>query len=325
MGKETQAISSRCWFTPDFQFGMHHFQYFADDFNCLPHTHGEHNFIFCLDHGFECIVNGRVERLEPGDLLVINPGEVHKSCYDSNRVASEGVTLYVTARMLESILRRMRIPFDEKRQSLEFHGKIHDTKVLQLVQDLLEEWKQRKAGFDILMESWMVQILVYLIRNRFQPAIHENKSDLPRQLPSWQMDWAIEYMNACGKREFSLTELCLRIGISVPHFIQSFKNSTGRMIPHDYYNKLLIDRAQRLLLIDDCSIKQVAFQLGFKSDSHFCSLFRSHTGMTPKIYRDLPATVRASLGIIGLDSSRIKDSRGGVPEDANTNSRIHRR
>jgi AraC-like DNA-binding protein len=285
MGKEAQTVSSRCWFTPDFQFGMHHFRYLADDFNCLPHTHGEHNFIFSLDHGFECIVNGRQERMEPGDLLVINPGEVHKSRYDSNRVASEGFTLYVTTRVLESILRRMRIPFDAKRQSIKFSGKIHDPKVLQLVQELLDEWKDQKEGYDILMQSWMVQILVYLIRNRFEPAILENQFNLPRQLPSWQMDWAIEYMNACGKSEFSLTTLCSRIGISPPHFIYLFKNSAGRMIPHDYYNRLLIDRAQRLLQTGDCSIKEIAYQLGFKSDSHFCSLFRSFTGMTPKSYQ----------------------------------------
>ena len=37
VGKEAHSLSSRCWFPPDFQFGMHHFRYFADDFNCLPH------------------------------------------------------------------------------------------------------------------------------------------------------------------------------------------------------------------------------------------------------------------------------------------------
>jgi len=282
---EHAKMISKCWFTPDFQFGMHYFRYLADNFNCLPHTHGEHNFIVCLEQGFECVVNGQDETMEPGDLLVINPGEVHKSRYKSNQVPSEGITLYLTQRALESILRRMRVPFDGKRQGIRFLGKVHDPKVLQLVQELLSEWDGQKEGYDVVMQSCMLQILVYLIRNRLEPAIVEKKFDLPRQLPSWQMDWAIEYMNSRGKRDFSLTELCSRLGISQPHFIQLFKNSTGTMIPHDYYNRLLIDRAQRLLQSADYSIKEIAFELGFKSDSHFCSLFRSFTGMTPKSYQ----------------------------------------
>ncbi|MCI0623300.1 MAG: AraC family transcriptional regulator [Acidobacteria bacterium] len=282
---EPQHTVSKCWFTPDFQFGLHHFRYLADSFNCLPHTHGEHNFIVCLDHGFECVVNEQAETMEPGDLLVINPGEVHKSSYKSNQVPSEGITLYLTQRALESLLRRMRVRFDGKRQGIRFLGKVHDPKVLQLVQELLSEWDGQKEGYDVVIQSCMLQILVYLIRNRLEPAIVEKRSDLPRQLPSWQMDWAIEYMNARGKSDFSLIELCSKLGISQPHFIQLFKNSTGMMIPHDYYNRLLIDRAQRLLQTADYSIKEIAFELGFKSDSHFCSLFRSFTGMTPTTYQ----------------------------------------
>ncbi|MEW5978792.1 MAG: AraC family transcriptional regulator [Acidobacteriota bacterium] len=276
---------SRCWFTPDFQFGLHYFRYVANDFRCLPHTHGEHNFIVCLEHSYQCVVNGKEETMEPGDLLVINPGDVHKSRYNSDQVPSEGVTLYLTQRALESILCRMHIPFDGRRQSIRFLGKVRDPKVLELVQELLTEWQGQKEGYDVVMQSCMLQILVHLIRSRLEPTIVEKRFDLPRQLPSWQMDWAIEYMNARGKSNFSLSELCSRLGISQPHFIKLFKNSTGTMIPHDYYNRLLIDRAQRLLQSPDCSVKEVAFELGFKSDSHFCSLFRSFTGMTPKSYQ----------------------------------------
>ncbi len=285
MSENPQPGSSRCWFTPDFQFGLHHFRYFADNLNCLLHTHGEHNFFVPLGYGFDCAVNGQEETMEPGDLLVINPGEVHKTRYNSNQVPSEGITLFVTQRALENVLQRMRVRFDGKRQSIRFLGKVHDPKVLQLLQELLEEWKKEKEGYDIVMQSCILHILVYLIRDRLKPASQENTPNLPRQLPSWQMYRVVEYMNACGKSDFGLTQLCSRLGTSQSHFVQLFKNSTG-LTPHDYYNRLLIQKAQRLLQAADCSVKEIAYELGFKNDSHFCSLFRGLTGITPKGYQD---------------------------------------
>ncbi|MEW5978786.1 MAG: AraC family transcriptional regulator [Acidobacteriota bacterium] len=275
---------SRCWFTPDFQFGMHHFRYLADDFRSLPHTHGEHNVVLCLSYSFECVVNGQPVSMLPGDILVVNPGEMHVSNYYSDKVFSEGLTLYITARALDHLVQKMRIPFDGKRQSLRFRGKVQSPKILELAWSLLSEWKDQRAGHEILVQSYVCQILVHMIRNCLEPAI-EPKIRLPRQLPSWQMDSAIEYMNTCGKGNFSLRRLSSKLGISTPHFIQLFKNSAATIMPHVYYNKLLVDRARRLLDNTDCSIKEVAYELGFKNDGHFCTLFRSFTGMTPRSYQ----------------------------------------
>src|SRR5262245_65509864 len=54
MEKETKTVSSRCWFTHEFQFGMDHFRYLADDFNCLPHTQGVPTVICSIAHGLDC-------------------------------------------------------------------------------------------------------------------------------------------------------------------------------------------------------------------------------------------------------------------------------
>jgi transcriptional regulator GlxA family with amidase domain len=97
---------------------------------------------------------------------------------------------------------------------------------------------------------------------------------------------ALEYMNARGKSRFSLAELCSDLGTSTSRFIQLFKNSVGSVSPHLYYNRLIVEKAQKLLASSDMAIKEIAYELGFQNESHFCKVFRSCAGTTPGSYRD---------------------------------------
>ena len=47
-----------------------------------------------------------------------------------------------------------------------------------------------------------------------------------------------------------------------------------------------ISRAKRLFLYSDLTKPEIAFCLGFSSQSHFCKIFRQYTGMTPKEFTE---------------------------------------
>jgi AraC family transcriptional regulator len=66
------------------------------------------------------------------------------------------------------------------------------------------------------------------------------------------------------------------------YFCQLFKRSTG-ISPYQYVIKCRIDRAKELLLFrQDCSIADVAFQVGFASQSQFTKHFKKWVETTPK-------------------------------------------
>ncbi|MGZ5134411.1 MAG: AraC family transcriptional regulator [Flavitalea sp.] len=50
-------------------------------------------------------------------------------------------------------------------------------------------------------------------------------------------------------------------------------------------NAFLITEAKQLLHQTGLSVKEMAFELGFHSDSHFLRFFKIHTGVTPSTYR----------------------------------------
>lgn len=86
------------------------------------------------------------------------------------------------------------------------------------------------------------------------------------------------------RHSLTLDYLAQNVGVSKYHLQRLFKKSTG-MSPLEYATKLkMTDAIERLLRTED-SITEIAYHLGFKSSSHFSSMFRQHTGFTPTEYR----------------------------------------
>jgi AraC family transcriptional regulator len=93
---------------------------------------------------------------------------------------------------------------------------------------------------------------------------------------------SIDYIKAHLAEDLSLDDIAAQVGISRYYFCQLFKRSTG-MSPYQYVIKCRIDRAKELLLFrQDCSIADVAFQVGFSSQSQFTKHFKRLVGTTPK-------------------------------------------
>ena len=276
----------RFWFSPQSEVCLHRFRYRSGEMDSLPHTHDEYNIVFCLKPGLEYAVRGRREILAPGDVLVINPGELHHGRYGTAELDARGLTIHIPVRALKAVLSKMRFPGDLDHNRVLFVDKVSDPSLVPLVEELIREIDHRQSGYQMIVDSIILQILVHLFRNLLRPSLKPAIVAEPRQLPSWQMVQALEYMNARGKSKFSLAELCTDLGTSTSRFIQLFKNSAGSVSPHVYYNRLIVEKAQKMLVSSDVAIKEIAYVLGFQNESHFCKVFRTCSGTTPGSYRD---------------------------------------
>jgi AraC family transcriptional regulator len=94
----------------------------------------------------------------------------------------------------------------------------------------------------------------------------------------------ISYINEYLQDELSLAELARTAKLSPHHFATAFKASTG-ISPHQYVIKRRIDRARDLLRRDDKTISEIAYAVGFSSQSHLTANFRRMTGLTPRKFR----------------------------------------
>jgi AraC-like DNA-binding protein len=69
-------------------------------------------------------------------------------------------------------------------------------------------------------------------------------------------------------------------GISVSALKKNFRAETG-FPPIEYFVRLKIQEAKKLLLDHDASVTSVAIELNFTSSQHFATMFKRYTGKTP--------------------------------------------
>lgn len=277
---KAKSLLSRVWLTPDLSLGFHHFEYSVHQYDGLAHTHGEYCIVICLSGAIDIKRGGQFDRLESGEMMVVNPGELHRCRFGLDDERSEGFTLILSPKMLRSLWNSTSFPYINA-EVLRFDGKASDPSVLRLVRDLMDEFEQQRRGCAVIAESLIRQILIHFFRAWPSNAVVPASLHMPPQLPWLYMHRAMEYMNVHGKGAFRLSELCTSVGMSPSRFIALFKNSTG-IPPHTYYNSLLVHKARFLLQLEHCSTKDAAYTLGFKNVSHFCALFHQLTGSTPQ-------------------------------------------
>lgn len=103
----------------------------------------------------------------------------------------------------------------------------------------------------------------------------------------------------------SLEHLGKKANLSKDHFIRLFKKETG-YTPQQYINQKKVEQAQLILMTEEISVKNLAYQLGYEDPSYFCRLFRLRTGCTPLQYREMikksPSNVSADAQISQRES-----------------------
>tara|TARA_R100001369_G_scaffold92763_1_gene139658 strand:+ start:2633 stop:3502 length:870 start_codon:yes stop_codon:yes gene_type:complete len=73
--------------------------------------------------------------------------------------------------------------------------------------------------------------------------------------------------------------------LNTDYFSRVFNENFG-MRPNKYIQSKRIERAQLLLLSTNNSLKQIAEKVGLENLSYFNRIFKSHTGITPGVFRE---------------------------------------
>lgn len=117
-------------------------------------------------------------------------------------------------------------------------------------------------------------------------------------LPGSRLRRVIEHIQTHLDQDLTLARLGGVVYMSPFHFARLFHHSTG-LPPHRFVVRARIDHAATLLAGREPSIARIAQMVGFRTPSHFSTVFRRFKGVTPRAYR--AAYVRAGLSQRGGD------------------------
>lgn len=85
-------------------------------------------------------------------------------------------------------------------------------------------------------------------------------------------------------RKLDMRELARTLGVGYSRFRQAFRQHAG-ISPKQYHLRVRLQRAEALLANTTRSVKEIAELLGFDSAFHFSALFKSHTSLSPILWR----------------------------------------
>lgn len=148
--------------------------------------------------------------------------------------------------------------------------------VLNKLQKIYQTFVDGKLIKEPLMSKYLNDILTSLLLYTPEDSTSYNYMNMAEE--------TISYINEHLTEDISVPTLAARVGLSLYHFIRSFKKETG-FTPHEYIIHTRINTAKYLLKNTELPIKEICYQCGFSNESVFCNCFKQRLKVTPIQYR----------------------------------------
>ena len=112
--------------------------------------------------------------------------------------------------------------------------------------------------------------------------VEENQKDeLPHPLVAKVKDYVFRNLQS----EIKVSDMAANFCVNADYLSSLFHKSTGKTITR-YVLEEKVKAARSMLIYTTNTLQEIAFVLNFSSQSHFSTVFRKFTGLTPKEYRD---------------------------------------
>jgi len=206
--------------------------------------------------------------LTAGDIVVINPGQVHWGGAVDGARYSYRIMYPSGAMMAQATLEEMGVPYFR-------HGKVYDLNLAQRLLNLITLLEN--DPITLVQESYLVAVLTDLMTR------HAETTCRFRDPVSHSMQQVRDYIEAYYAQNLSLSELAALVGVKPLRLLRNFRKEIG-LPPHAYLLQVRIEQARRMLL-DGKAIADVALDTGFADQSHFTRHFKRSVGVTPGQYR----------------------------------------
>ena len=244
------------------------------------HIHSTHYEILVFIRGnIDFWIEGRRKKLEYGDVVIVNPREMHRIFLRDNS-EYERVIIHVSDNMLKDMstaqTNLLRVFHKNKTHILHFSEEEMD-QFLHNQMQMRALWEKKKFGADILGSAWF-QILLIQVAIRMRQAEGADEWESASGL----VGEALEYVNKNMTRDISVQDIADALNISRSYLSHAFKKSTGYGLWNYVISKRLV-YAQKLLS-DGASVTDACYESGFRDYAHFIKSFTKTFGCSPKQY-----------------------------------------
>lgn len=243
------------------------------------HHHDFYEVYFLLGGQVEYWVEGRILRLTKGDILLINPMELHRPIVQPESPVYERIVLWINREFLESLVTKdgpLSRCFDLALPNLICPSPRDRSVLTARMSDLVREYYSRDYGSDLCAQGLFLQLMAQL--NRL--VLREEGSDLPQQQFSPLVQKALQYIGNNIGSSLSLDEIAGACFVSKYHLAHTFGKEMGLSV----YRYIMLRRLllARHMLLSGEPAGQVSTACGFSDYTSFYRAFRAEYGVSPR-------------------------------------------
>lgn len=245
------------------------------------HVHPFYDITYLINGECTCFVNHSIYKLSKGDLIIIPPGDIHRSTFHG-KIPVERYVLSFREEELNWI--RSLIGDEIVSKSLKTGVISIPSKRRDYIEALLNKLLFENEGQDMLspafIQAGLLELLLFMIRcQQYENNVYK-EIDVDNQL----MQEIATYIYEHYDKKITLDDMAERFHISRSYLSKKFKQATGFGFK-EYLVNVRIKNACRLLLETNHSITDIAFECGFNDSNYFGDAFRRIKGIAPNKYR----------------------------------------
>lgn len=246
------------------------------------HHHDFYEVYFFLGGAVEYWVDGKTFRLEPGDLLLINPMELHRPIVAEGSKTYERIVLWINKEYLEKLstdsidLTRCFDTSLPTHTNLIHPQTVERTALTTRLTELIRECYGNDLGNTLYAHGLFLQFMVELNRLALRApkprTIKDDSSDLVSQV--------LTYINEHFSEELTLESIAGKFYVSKYHLSHAFSSEVGVSIYRYIILKRLTSACQ--MLLDGKAAKEVCACCGFSDYTSFFRAFKGEYGISPR-------------------------------------------
>ncbi len=245
------------------------------------HHHDFYEVCCFLGGEVDYLVDGRMYRLDPGDLLLINPMELHRHVLNTESTLYERIVIWINAEYLKSFSDdsiNLTSCFDN---SLPTHSNIlrpnaaRRAEIMSLLGELVRENYSADSGAGLSAYGIFLHFMSELNRLSLSGKSYREKkedSDLVTRV--------LAYIGENYDKEISLELLSQIFYVSKYHLSHEFSREVGISV----YRYLMLKRliVARQLLAEGMTPNEACVRCGFSDYTSFYRAFKTEYGTNPR-------------------------------------------
>lgn len=159
-------------------------------------------------------------------------------------------------------------------------GKEQGRQIEEMIHDIMDRWDSLSA------KPWDLSVRCYRLLMSLADSVYtQNLTDDPLYLR--YVEPVMGEIETHYDRELTVQELSKKVYVTPQYLSRLFRRFLGYSV-YEYLTVYRINRAKELLILNpQMEIRQVAGRIGFADASHFISMFKKMTGLTPLEFRKL--------------------------------------